>query len=249
MTHPTIRSTTATAGQGASLVENGASPSWPAYQLVVGCAAAHLIAAAIVYRDLIPNLYEIFDANPRLLVLEHGLARLTALMTFLPPVVPTLLILGAAGWVGAARREREVGRWLALALLPLAADSALRALGVVIAPPAEHPAELFDLPSRFSPGPRMLADLLGFHPRGVVMYWLVVWSFAAMTSVYCVARALRAAEDAALDPLERLRRQRRGNPFGSIQALIVSAGTLAGITAVGQFALPTMMQLLLRLLG
>ncbi|NUO62938.1 MAG: hypothetical protein HOQ34_05120 [Gemmatimonadaceae bacterium] len=170
-------------------------------------------------------------------------------MAFLPPIVPTLLVLGAAAWVGAARREREVGRWLTLALLPLAADGALRALGVAIAPRVERPAELFDLPSRFSPGPRLIVDLLGLHPRGMVMYWLVVWSFAAMATIYCVARALRAAEDAALDPVERLRRERRGDPFGSIQAVVVAAGAFAGIAVVGQLALPTMMQLLLRLLG
>lgn len=226
-----------------------AAKPWPALHVIAGSVAVHLIAAAVVYRDLVRNLYEIFDERPRLLVLEHGLARLTALIAFLPPVAPSLLLIGVAVWVGAARRERAVARWLSLAMVILAADGALRALGVAIAPAVGTPGELFDLPVRFSPGPRLVVDLLGAHPGGAVMYWLVSCSFAALASLYCAASALHAAEESALEPVERRRRRRDGDSIGQLQALVVATGGYVAIVAAGQLALPPLMQMLMRFFG
>lgn len=226
-----------------------ASKPWPTIHVLAGSLAVHLVAAAVVYRDLIRNLYEIFDERPRLLVLEHGLARLTALISFLPPVAPSILLIGVAAWAGAARRERAVARWLSLAVILLAADEALRALGVTIAPVVGTPGELFDLPVRFSPGPRMVVDLLGAHPGAVLMYWLVACSCAALASVYCAARALHAAEESALEPVERRRRRRNGDPIGQLQTLVAAAGAYVAIVFAGQLALPPLMQVLMRLFG
>lgn len=223
--------------------------AWPALQVVAGCLALHLVAAAVVYRDLIRNLYDLFDASPRLLVLEHGLARLTTLVAFLPPVVPTILVIAATVWVGAGRRDRDVARWLTVSLVPLAFDSALRALGVGLAAPASNPGELFDLPVRFSPGPRMIAELLNARPSAGVAYWLVIGSAAAITSVYCVARALHAAEQAALEPVERRRRRRNGDPIGLLQSLVVASGAFVGIAIAGQLILPWAVQLFMRTFG
>ncbi|NUQ20846.1 MAG: hypothetical protein HOQ09_07780, partial [Gemmatimonadaceae bacterium] len=196
---------------------------WPTIQIVSACVALHLLAAAVAYRHLVRDLYDIFDANPRLLVLEHGLARLTGVVAFLPPVAPAILIIAAALWVGPARRVREVARWLSLAPVPLALDSALRALGLVIAPPASNPGELLDLPMRFSPGPRLVAELVGAHPGAGLSYWMVVCSLGALTSVYCVARALYAGEESALEPVERRRRRRAGDAIGMLQSLVVAS--------------------------
>ena len=231
------------------LADGRTRKGWPTLQLVAACLALHLLAAAVVYRDLIRNLYDLFDASPRLLVLEHGLARVTALVAFLPPVVPAILVVAASVWVGGARRERDVARWLTLALVPLAFDSALRALGVGLAPPASNPGELFDLPVRFSPGPRMIAELLEAKPSAGLAYWLVICSAAAIGSVYCVARALHAAEQAALEPVERRRRRRNGDPIGALQSLVVASGAFAGIAFAGQLILPWAVQLFMRTFG
>lgn len=222
---------------------------WPTVEIVSASAALHLVAGAVAYRHLVRDLYLLFDGNPRLLVLEHGLARLTGVVAFLPPVAPTVLVVAAALGVGAARRERDVARWLSLALVPLALDSALRTLGLVIAPPASNPGELLDLPMRFSPGPRLIVELVGARPTAGVAYWMVVCSVAALTSVYCVARALHAAEESALEPVERRRRRRAGDGIAMLQSAVVACGAFVGIALLGQIVLPWAAQLFLRLFG
>jgi len=102
---------------------------------------------------------------------------------------------------------------------------------------------------RFSPGPRLAVDLLGAHPSAAVMYWLVACSFAALASVYCAGRALHAAEESALEPVERRRRRRSGDPIGRLQALVVATGGYVAIVWAGQLALPPLMQMLLRVFG
>lgn len=231
------------------VLDTRARKEWPALQVIAACLALHLVAAAVVYRDLIRNLYDLFDASPRLLVLEHGLARVTTLVAFLPPVVPTIVVIAATLWVGGARREREVARWLTLSLIPLALDGALRALGVALAAPASNPGELFDLPVRFSPGPRMIAELIGARPSAGVAYWLVICSAAALASVYGVARALHSAGEAALEPVERRRRRRSGDPIGMLQSLVVASGAFVGIALAGQLILPWAVQIFLRAFG
>jgi hypothetical protein len=125
----------------------------------------------------------------------------------------------------------------------------LRAIGTLLAPPPATVGELLDLPARFSPGPRLVADLLGLHVRGGTMYWLVVCSAAAGAVVCCVARALLAAEEAALEPVERRRRRRLGDPIAVVQAATIATGAFFALAFLGQLALPPVTQLFLRLLG
>ena len=82
-----------------------------------------------------------------------------------------------------------------------------------------------------------------------MMYWLVVCSAAAAITVYCVARALLAAEEAVLEPVERRRRRRSGDPIAALQSLTVATGAFLALAFVGQLALPPATQLFLRLLG
>ncbi|HEX2780712.1 MAG TPA: hypothetical protein VHM30_14520 [Gemmatimonadaceae bacterium] len=195
------------------------------------------------------DLYGLFDASPRLTFLEHGLTRLTAAVAYLPPVAPTLLLLGAALWVGPVRRAPTVARWLSLGAVPLAADAVLRALGTLLAPPPANAGELLDLPMRFSPGPRLLADLAGVQLGPSLQYWTVVCSAAAIIVVYCVARVLLGAEEAALEPAELRRRRQRRDPVAALQAGVVATGCFAAIAFAGQLALPWVTQIFLQLFG
>lgn len=221
---------------------------FPVAPVVAACIAVHLLAAAAVYHDLARDLYALFDATPRLLVLERGLTRLTAASVFLPPVIPTALVAVVALWLGAARRCDDVARWLALALVPLAADGVLRAVGVLIAPPPSNMGELLDLPARFSPGPRLLLDLAGIRPSANVMYWAVVTTIAAVVSAWCVARALLAAEDAEREAAGR--RNRRGHTaIDTLQVGVAVAGCWTALAFAGQVALPWATQLFLKVFG
>jgi hypothetical protein len=225
-----------------------ADRSFPVAPVVAACVAVHLLAAAAIYHDLARDLYALFDATPRLLVLEHGLTRLTAASVFLPPVVPTALVAGVALWLGAARRNAEVARWLALALIPLAVDGVLRAVGVLIAPPPTNMGELLDLPARFSPGPRLLLDLIGMRPSANLMYWAVVTTVAAVVSAWCVARALLAADDAERQAAGR--RNRRGHSaIDRLQVGVAVAGCWMALAFAGQVALPWATQLFLKVFG
>ena len=214
--------------------------------MVASCIALHLVAAAVMYRDMARDLYTLFDATPRLLILEHGLVRLTAISVFLPPVVPSALLGGVALWLGRARRDPEVAHWLALAAVPLALDTALRAVGVVVAPTPANIGELLDLPSRFSPGPRMVLDFVGVQPSPGVAYWVVICTVAAAISGWYVARALCVAE--SLDANFPLRRRPpRTAAIDALRAGTVVAGTWILLAFAGQVALPWATQLVLRI--
>jgi len=225
-----------------------AGRAFPVGFVVAGSGAVHVLAAALIYRAMVRELYALFDATPRLLVLEHGLVRLTAASIFLPPVVPTVLVVLVAVWLGRAGRTAGATRWLALALVPLAIDSSIRAIGVSLAAAPANIGELLDLPSRFSIGPRMLLDLAGIQPGAATGYWAVVCTVAAAISAWCVGRAVLVAEDAARG--ERGRRRRRGHDaIELLQVAVAITGVWIAIAFAGQVALPFATQLFLRLFG
>ena len=221
---------------------------FPVGIVVAASIAVHLLAAALIYRTMVGELYSLFDATPRLIVLEHGLTRLTAASIFLPPVVPVVLVVLVALWLGRAGRTAGATRWLALALVPLAIDSAIRAVGVSLAAAPANIGELLDLPSRFSIGPRMLLDLAGIQPGAATGYWAVVCTVAAAISAWCVGRAVLVAEEAARDG--RARRRRRGrDAFDSLQVGVAVTGVWVAIAFAGEIALPFVTQLFLKLFG
>lgn len=216
--------------------------------IVTVCVALHLLAATLIYRDLARDLYVLFDAAPRLLVLERGLVRLTAVSVYLPPIVPTALISGIALWLGGARRATGVSRGLALAAVPLAIDSLLRAIGVLLAPPPATIGELLDLPTRFSLGPRVALDLAGVHPSPGTAYWVVVCTVAAAVSAWFVGRAVLAADAADHSPAGR-RRSRGPTTIDAVRAGVIVGGTWIALAFAGQVALPWATQLFLRTFG
>ena len=245
---PLTTSVSAVAGVDRSWRRTRAGRPFPVAPVVAACVAVHLLAAAVIYHDLARDLYALFDATPRLLVLERGLTRLTAASVFLPPVIPTTLVTVVVLWLGAVRRSVDVARWLALALVPLAADGVLRAVGVLIAPPPGNMGELLDLPARFSPGPRLVLDLAGIRPSPNLMYWAVVATVAAAVSAWCVARALLAAEDAEREAAGR--RNRRGHSaIDTLQVGVAVAGCWIALAFAGQVALPWATQLFLKVFG
>lgn len=221
---------------------------FPVSLIVAACIAVHLLAAALLYRDLAPELYALFDATPRLLVLEQGLRRLTATTVFLPPVVPTVLVIAATFWLGRRRSLPHVARWLALSVVPLAIDGIFRAIGVILAPPPSNMGELLDLPMRFSVGPRLLLDLAGAHPSAGVLYWSVVATIPAALSAWCVARALLAAEDAEREAAARRRRRTRSS-IDALQVGVAVVGSWIALAFAGQVVLPWAVQLFLKAFG
>jgi hypothetical protein len=226
----------------------GATRASPTDIVVASCIAVHLVAAALTYRDLARDLYALFDATPRLLVLETGLTRLTAASVFLPGVIPTTLLVIVAFWLGGWRRVPDVARWLAIAAVPLALDTVMRAIGVLIAPAPSNIGDLLDLPARFSPGPRMLLDLVGAHPGPSVSYWAVICTVAAAISGWCVVRALLAGEDA--ERAATVRRHRRGGQgMERLQVTVAVIGTWIALGFAGQVVLPFATQLFLKLFG
>jgi hypothetical protein len=220
----------------------------PSAVVVAACIAIHLLAAALAYRRLAGDLYAIFDATPRLLVLERGLTRLTAVTVFLPPSTPTMVIIAAVAWLGARRRDAAVGRWLAMSLVPLAVDGLFRLIGILVAPAPANVGELLDLPVRFSLGPRLVLDLAGVQPSPGIAYWVVVATLPAAISAWCVARAVLAAEDAERQALRHRRRRRRATIDG-LQAGVAVVGTWIAIAFAGQVALPWAAQLFLKIFG
>ena len=255
---PPFVALTAAAAEPARALQPPASPraaarsrsahSHTALLVVASCAAVHLLAAALMYRTLVADLYVLFDATPRLLVLERGLTRLTAVTVFLPPVIPTTLVIAAALWLGRGRRHAAVARWLALSLVPLAIDGVFRTIGVMIAPAPANMGELLDLPVRFSFAPRLFLDLASVHPSPVLGYWAVVATIPAAISAWCVARAVLAAEDAEREAVGHRRRRRR-ETLDAVQVGVAVAGTWIALAFAGQVALPWAAQLFLQLLG
>lgn len=223
-----------------------ADQSFPVGVVVAASITVHLLAAALIYRTMVRELYSLFDATPRLLVLEHGLTRLTAVSIFLPPVIPTVLVVLVASWLGRARRSRGAARWLALAVVPLALDSAIRAIGVSLAAAPPTIGELLDLPSRFSIGPRLLLDLAGIQLGASTGYWAVVCTLAAAISAWCVGRAVLVAEQHEY----RGRRRRHGHDaIESLQVAVAVVGVWVAIAFAGEIALPFATQLFLKLFG
>lgn len=221
---------------------------FPTSLVVAACIAVHLVAAALLYRDLAHDLYSLFDATPRLLILEHGLRRLTTATVFLPPVIPTTLIVCTALWLGRRRSLPDVGRWLAFSVVPLALDGILRMIGVLLAPRPANMGELLDLPVRFSLGPRLLLDLAGLHPSPGILYWAVVTTLPAGISAWCIARALLAAEHSEREAAMR-RRRRRTSSMDALHVGVAVAGTWIALAFAGQVALPWMVQLFLQAFG
>ena len=221
---------------------------FPAIALTAACIAVHLIAASLIYRELARDLYALFDATPRLLVLEHGLTRLMAASVFLPPLIPSVLLITVALWLGARLRLDGVARWLSLAVVPLALDSVGRAAGVLLAAPPANMGELLDLPVRFSFGPRLVLDLLDVHPPANIAYWIVVATVPAGISAWCVARALLAAEEAEREAAVRRRRRGRQS-IDALQVGVAVTGTWIVIAFAGQVLLPWATQLFLRIFG
>jgi hypothetical protein len=216
--------------------------------LVAISVATHVIGASLLYSHLVRVLYSLIENTPRLAPFERGLVRLLAVSVYLPPFAPTVLLIVVALWVGAARKDQRVAHALSYGALALAFDSVLRVIGVWLAEPPANVGELLDLPARFSPGPRMLAELSGIPVVGSgAIYWSVVCSLAAFVAVLCVSRALLFAEDAAADAVERRRRRARGGSIETMQYALVSVLAFAVIAFLGQLALPVATQLFLRM--
>ena len=218
--------------------------------LVALALATHIVAASLLYSHLVRDLFSLIEQMPRLAVLERGLVRLLAVSIYLPPFAPSVLLIVAALWVGSARRDPSVSRMLSYGTIALALDSLMRVIGVWLAERPANVGELLDLPARFSPGPRMFAELAGVPVIGSgAVYWSVVCSLAAAVTVLCVSRALLFAEDAGADRVDRRRRRARDQSIASAQHLVVSVVAFGAIAFLGQLALPFATQLFLRAFG
>lgn len=225
-----------------------AESGFPASLVIAVCVAVHLVTASLIYRDLARDMYALFDATPRLLVLEHGLTRLMAASVFLPPIIPSALLVSVVLWLGPQRRADGVARWLSLAAVPLALDGVGRAVGVLLSPPATNMGDLLDLPVRFSFSPRLVLDLLDVHPSANITYWVVVATVPAAISAWCLACALLAAEDAEREAVGR--RRRRGHRTIEVwQVGVAIFGTWIVIAFAGQLLLPWATQLFLKVFG
>lgn len=214
--------------------------------IVLAATCVHLLAAAVMYRDVVTDLYALFAATPQLSVMARGLTRLLATSVFLPPILPALLLAGAALWLrgGAA----DVARWLAIGCAALAVDQLVRAVGVVVAPAPANLGDALDLQNRLAPGARMIAELAGTRPGPVVGYWLASLTLGAVGVVFSVARALHAEALVSMGPAARRRRRRAGGVAG-FQAACVAIGAYLLLGALGRVALPVATQLFLKLFG
>ena len=220
----------------------------PPATIVLAAICVHLLAAAVIYRDVVTDMYALFAATPRLTVMARGLTRLLATSAFLPPILPALLLLGAALWLRGGASRPEPARWLAFGCAVLALDQLLRAVGVVAAPAPPNLGDALDLQNRLAPGARMVAELIGARPDPVVGYWLSTLTVGAAGVVFAVARALHAGEVAALQPAAR-RRRRRADGVAAFQAACAANGAYLLLGAVGRVALPVATQLFLELFG
>lgn len=224
-------------------------PRLPAMTIVLVAASVHLVAAAATYRDVVTDLYALFAAAPQLSVMARGLTKLLAISVFLPPILPTLLLAACAIRLRGAPRGVGVGRWLALGCATLAADSALRALGVLAAPPPANLGDALDLQNRLAPGVRMIAELAGAQPGPAVGYWLAIFTLGAMGAIGCSARALHEAERASRQPSVGRRRRHGDGGIGALQSLLAALGGYLLLGALGKVALPVATQLVLKLFG
>lgn len=220
-----------------------------AVTIAVIAACVHLLAAAVTYRDVVTDLYALFAQAPQLSVMARGLTRLLAVSIFLPPILPALLLGAAALWLRDGIRHFEVARSLALGCAALAADSALRALGVLVAPAPANLGEVLDLQNRLAPGARTVAALVGAQPGPGVEYWLAIFTLGALGAIWFVARAVQAAELASLEPRTGRRRRRGAGGVAAFQALVVALGAYLALGALGKAALPVATQLFLKLFG
>ena len=218
--------------------------------LLAIAVGAHALAAALIYSILVAELYALIEHTPRLAALERGLVRLLAVIEFLPPFAPTVLLAATAVWIGNARKNSRVARALVYGSFALTADTVFRLIGVSLSVPPGNVGEVLDLPARYSPGLRMIADLLGIEiASSGVLYWLVVCSIPAIVVVACVSRALVFAEEAELDPVDLRRRRARGTAIVDVQSVVLSAIAFAVIALVGQLALPFATQFFLEIFG
>lgn len=220
----------------------------PPATIVVVAACVHLLAAAVMYRDVVTDLYALFAATPQLSVMARGLTRLLATSVFLPPILPALLLAGAALRLRGGAARADVARWLAIGCAALAVDQLLRAVGVVVAPAPVSPGDALDLQNRLAPGARIVAELLGARPGPVAGYWLASLTLGAVGVVFSVARALHADELASMEPAARRRRRRAGG-IAAFQAACVALGAYLLLGALGRVALPVATQLFLKLFG
>ena len=219
----------------------------PAAVLVISIGL-HLLAATVMYRDVVTDLYALFAQSPQLSVMARGLTRLLATSIFLPPILPALLLAATALWLRDRAGHPDVARELVLGCAALAADSMLRALGVLVAPPPANVGEALDLQNRLAPGARTIATLAGVQPGPGVEYWLAIFTLGAVGAIWFVARALQAAELSALRP--HVRRRRRGaGGVAAFQATITAFGAYVALGALGKAALPVATQLFLKLFG
>ena len=235
---------------GGSTPTAGKQRGMSAGLLIALSLLTHIVAASLIYSRLVGVLYSLIEDTPRLAVLERGLVRLLAASVYLPPFAPSILLIGAASWLASTRRERRVARMLSFGVVALAADTVMRMIGVLLAAPPVTVGELLDLPARFSPGPRMFAELLGIPIGGSgALYWSVVVSLAALTTIACASRALLFAEQAEADPAQLRRRRARGQTIAGVQHAVVSVVAFVLIAFIGQLALPLATQLFLRMFG
>lgn len=220
----------------------------PATTIVVAATCVHLVAAAAMYRDLVTDLYALLAATPQLSVMARGLTRLLATSAFLPPILPTLLIVGATLRLQRVTARPEVAQSLALGCVALAADGALRAAAVLVAPPPSNVGDALDLQNRLAPGGRTIAQLAGIEPGPVAGYWLAILTLGAVGATVAVARAFYHAELAAAAPAGR-RRRRGADGVVAVQATCLAIGAYLLLGALGRVALPVMTQLFLKLFG
>src|SRR5687768_16335917 len=196
----------------------------PATTIVVAAACAHLVTAAVMYRDLVTDLYALLAATPQLSVMARGLTRLLATSAVLPPILPTLLLVGATLRLRVVTARPQVAQSLALGCVALAVDGALRAAAVLDAPAPSNLGDVLDLQNRLAPGGRMIAQLAGIEPGPVAEYWLAILTLGAVGTIVAVARAFHLAELAASAPNGRRRRRRGADGVVAFQAACVAIG-------------------------
>lgn len=216
--------------------------------IVVTAICVHLVAAAVMYRDLVADLYALLAATPQLSVMARGLTRLLATSAFLPPILPTLLLVAATLRLRRVTARPQVAQPLALGCAALAVDGVLRAAAVLVAPPPSNLGDALDLQNRLAPGGRTIAQLAGIEPGPVAGYWLAILTLGAVGAIVAVARAFYLAELAATAPAGR-RRRRGADGVIAFQAACVAIGAYMLLGALGRLALPVVMQLFLKLFG
>lgn len=221
----------------------------PATTIVVAATCVHLVAAALMYRDLVTDLYALLAAAPQLSVMARGLTRLLAATVFLPPILPTLLLVGTTLRLRSATPRPQVAQPLALGCVALAVDGALRAAAVLVAPPPSNLGDALDLQNRLAPGGRTIAHIVGIEPGPVAGYWLAILTLGAVGTVVAVARAFYDDARERSAPAGRRRRRRDADGVIAFQAACLAIGAYLLLGALGRVALPVATQLFLKLFG